>query len=174
MILKRTCEQTHPWLNFRLDLNRLSPDTWVALGEAVSKSEHVAGVPLAPQIAKRMHEIYLAKGVLATTAIEGNTLSEEEVRDYLDGKLKLPDSREYLGKEIENILRICNKLTRDVAESGKPPVLTVEKIKWMNAEALKGLSVDESVEPGKIRSHSVGVGRYRCAQIGRASCRERV
>jgi hypothetical protein len=53
-----------------------------------------------------MYKIYLAKGVQATTAIEGNTLSEGQVRQKIDGKLDLPPSKQYLGQEIENIIEI--------------------------------------------------------------------
>ncbi|MDE2875407.1 MAG: hypothetical protein OXU69_04990 [Gemmatimonadota bacterium] len=31
-----------------------------------------------------MHRLYLVKGARATTAIEGNTLSEEQIRAQLD------------------------------------------------------------------------------------------
>ena len=57
------------------------------LGEARSKCEHIAGVPLRPTVARELHQLYLAKGVLGTTAIEGNTLSEEQVRQLLEGQL---------------------------------------------------------------------------------------
>jgi hypothetical protein len=80
------------------------------LGEAASKCEHIAGVPLRPLVAHELHQLYLAKGVLGTTAIEGNTLSEEQVRQILKGELKLPPSKEYLQQEIENILQACNEI----------------------------------------------------------------
>ena len=67
----RTYERTHPWLSFELDLRRFTPEVWLLLGEARSKCEHLAGVPLRPDTARRLHLMYLAKGVLATTAIEG-------------------------------------------------------------------------------------------------------
>ena len=73
----RTYETTHPWLTFQLDLRKARPQLWMMLGEAQSKCEHIARVPLRPQIAQELHQVYLVKGVLATTAIEGNTLSEE-------------------------------------------------------------------------------------------------
>ncbi|MCC6745869.1 MAG: Fic family protein, partial [Acidobacteria bacterium] len=62
---------TYPWITFRLDLSELSTETWMLLGEARSKCEHIAGVPLKPAVAERLHRLYLAKGVHATTAIEG-------------------------------------------------------------------------------------------------------
>jgi hypothetical protein len=44
----RTYEPTHPWLIFQLDLRALPPELWLLLGEARSKCEHLAGVPLRP------------------------------------------------------------------------------------------------------------------------------
>ena len=78
------------------------------LGECKSKFEHIAGTPLQPDIAENLHYLYLAKGILGTTAIEGNTLSEEEALRFLDGKLSLPPSREYLAQELKNIEAACN------------------------------------------------------------------
>src|SRR5713101_2623730 len=83
---KRAFENTHPWLTFNADLRSAGPELWMMLGECQSKCEHLARYPLTPDIAHEIHTMYLAKGVLATTAIEGNTLSEDEVRQILDGK----------------------------------------------------------------------------------------
>ena len=73
------------------------------LGEAQSKCQHIAGVPLTPDAAERLYELYLAKGVHATTSIEGNTLSEDQVKQQIEGKLKLPRSQEYMATEVQNI-----------------------------------------------------------------------
>src|ERR1700730_5616991 len=78
-------EKTHPWISFSLDTRKTPGITWVALGEARSKCEHLAGVPLMPNVAKLLHEVYLAKGVHATAAIEGNTLSERQVLRRIKG-----------------------------------------------------------------------------------------
>ena len=159
---RRPYEASHPWLTFGLNINRFDPKLWLMLGEAASKCEHIAGVPLDPATAERLHQLYLAKGALATTAIEGNTLSEEEAREFLEGRLHLPPSREYLGQELTNVARACNELTLEIVSDGSHP-LDVAKLKWMNAQVLQDLAVDEDVVPGEIRKHSVVVGRYRCA-----------
>ncbi len=83
--ISRPYETSHPWINFRVDLNDLSHKTWLLLGEAESKCQHVAGVPLRPQVAKRLYMIYLSKGVHGTVSIEGNTLSQDEVRQRVLG-----------------------------------------------------------------------------------------
>ena len=89
----------------------------MALGEAASKCEHIAGVPLAPEVAKRVHQLYLAKGAAATTAIEGNSLSEEEVERLIDGSLVLPASQQYLADEVQNIIGIANDLAHGMSET---------------------------------------------------------
>jgi Fic family protein len=132
------------------------------LGEAASKCEHIAGVPLNPEAAAQIHRLYLTKGALATVAIEGNTLTEKEAQDYLDGTSQLPPSQQYLGKEIDNIIFACNFLTQQIAEHGAVP-MSVEQIKWMNEQILRELRLDEEVSPGKIRTYSVGVPGYRGA-----------
>ncbi len=88
--------------------------SWLLLGEAWSKTEHVAGVPLRPTVAQRLHQIYLSKGVHGTTSIEGNTLSEEEVLRQVQGDLDLPPSRRYLGDEVDNVVAACNQIVDDV------------------------------------------------------------
>src|SRR5437867_3089264 len=112
--MKTELSSKYPWLTFQIDLRQASPRFWINAGEAKSKCEHIAGVPLQPGTAKILHEIYVAKGVLATTAIEGNTLTEQEVRKYLDGQLKLPHSNEYLAKEVDNIVTACNVITAEL------------------------------------------------------------
>ncbi len=156
----RTYKETHSWLIFQIDLRLLEYQTWIALGEAQSKCEHISGVPLRPSIARQLHMVYLAKGVLATTAIEGNTLTEKEVLKHLEGKLKLPPSKEYLSKEIDNIIKACDKIATDILIRDRDE-LSFEKIKTYNEFVLKGLSLEESIVPGKIRTYSVGVGEYR-------------
>lgn len=56
------------------------------LGEARSKVDHLALALLKPEIAEQMHQVYLAKGVQATTAIEGNMLTEEQVAEIISGR----------------------------------------------------------------------------------------
>ena len=93
----RKYETTHPWLqSFETDyLVRVPPRIWMTLGEIKAKCEHLTGIPLMRQTAHELYQVYLARGVLGTTAIEGNTLSEEDVRAHMEGKLKLPESKEY-------------------------------------------------------------------------------
>lgn len=160
--LQRTYEGTHPWLSYTLDLSSASYRVWMCLGEATSKCEHIAEVPLQPAYAARLHQILLAKGVRATTAIEGNTLSQEEVEKRIEGKHDLPPSKEYLGQEVDNILQATNMILKHI-DDDKMGVLSTERIKEYNRVVLEKLSLTEGVIPGEIRSHDVVVGGYRGA-----------
>ncbi len=157
----RQYEESHPWLRFELDLRGVDYRLWMLLGEARSKCEHIASVPLRPDVAQELHSLYMAKGAFATTAIEGNTLTEEQVREHLAGKLKLPPSKEYLAREIDNIIEVFNLVTaRCAAGNGR---LSPEIIGDYNARVLQNLELDEGVVPGEVRGHSVVVMRYRGA-----------
>jgi Fic family protein len=159
----REYEKTHPWITFRIDLRELDPETWLLLGEAASKCQHVAGVPLRPEVAQKLHEVYLSKGAHGTTSIEGNTLSEQEVLEQVQGTAKpLPSSSKYLQVEVQNVLNAFNVILGDM-RAGRPLDLTPERITSFNRLVLDDLDLDEGVKPGGIRRHSVLVGRYRGA-----------
>ncbi|MFO1464156.1 MAG: Fic family protein [bacterium] len=135
---------------------------WLLLGEAASKCEHIAGVPLRPGTAEQLHRLYLAKGAAATTAIEGNSLTESEVLKYLEGRLKLPPSKEYLTQEIDNIVSAFNHIGRQIQNNDL--ILTSEKIREYNRLVLANLPLGKDIFAGELRTHSVVVGNvYRGA-----------
>ncbi len=161
--IKRQYTSTHPWLKFEVNLRPAPPSLWIMLGECQSKCEHLAGTPLRPDVDKELHAIYLAKGVAATAAIEGNTLSEEQVRQQIEGKLTVPPSKEYLAQETENILTGCNQLLRELKQ-GDIPALDCDRIRMFNAVLLNKLELgDDQAKAGEFRKHSVGVMDYRGA-----------
>jgi Fic family protein len=159
---RRTFEETHPWIDFRLDLRDAGPELWMLLGEASSKVQHIASSLLRPDRADEMNAVYLAKGVLGTTAIEGNTLSEKEIRELVEGELELPPSQEYLRQAADNIIAAYNQIKDDLL-SGVSPPLDPSVLAEYNCAVLRDLPLDEDVVPGKIPDHSVVAGRYRAA-----------
>lgn len=159
---KLTYKTTHPWITFRVDLRQFDHTFWMLVGAAKSKCEHINGAPIQPGTARELLSVYLAKGAHGTTSIEGNTLSEEQVRQLLDGDLKLPQSQQYLAKEVENIVAACNKIADDV-RAGRSRELTPDRVKEFNRSVLDGLELEDEVTPGVCRRHTVGVLRYKGA-----------
>ncbi|MFA5098447.1 MAG: Fic family protein [Candidatus Margulisiibacteriota bacterium] len=152
--------ERYPWLTFSIDIRRLSFQTWIQLGECLSKCDHIERIPLTPGVSKEMHRVYLAKGVFATTSIEGNTLSEEDVRLRIDDKLKLPPSKEYLGQEVGNILKLCDEVSKDILNTGHFD-LSIDKICFFNRIILDKVPSPDCVTPGKIRHYPVVAGQYK-------------
>ncbi|SKA94894.1 Fic family protein [Prosthecobacter debontii] len=159
----RKYEQTHPWLKFHIRLWEIGHEFWLHLGEAVSKCEHLSKVPLRPATAQLLHQVYMAKGAAATTAIEGNTLSEEEVLRAVEGRLEVAPSREYLKQEVDNVIAAFMRISSQISSQTLPP-LSVSLMKQFNAQVLQDVPKEEWVVPGEYRDRSVIVGRvYRGA-----------
>ena len=161
---RRTCETSHPWISFTVDLRAAPANLWMLLGQAVALCRHIGSAALPPGNARDMQKLYLVKGVQATTAIEGNTLSADQIRARIDGQLDLPLSQEYLGKEVDNVARACSAIAHGIIRD-EPLRLSPEWIAECNRQVLRGLDehLEDGVIPGEIPLHAVGVGRYRGA-----------
>jgi len=122
-----------------------------------------------------MHQLFLAKGALATTAIEGNTLTEEDALRIVENRLELPKSKEYLAREIQNVVDACHRITSELDDSTAE--LSVKRILDFNRAVLSGLPVEPHVVPGRIREYGVEVGKYsgaphpECAHLLDRMCR---
>ena len=154
---------THPWITFELDLRRLPTRAWLLLGEAMSKCQHIADSLLKPEAGQQLLQLFLAKGAHATTAIEGNTLSEEDALKAVQGRLELPRSQQYLQQEIENVIDAANEIKNGLTRHEATAVITRQLTEYYNAKVLRNLPLDDGVVPGVIRNYSVGVARYRGA-----------
>ena len=155
----RSYLDSHAWITFQADLSRVSPSFFESVGEARSKCKHLAMAPMPPRLAREMHSLYLAKGAHATTAIEGNTLSEEQVKRVIAGDLELPPSQEYLQREVENIVDACGWIEEAIAVGGRFEV-SVDLLRALNAKVLDGLDHGDWVQPGSFRRRAVGVAAY--------------
>lgn len=139
-------------------------DFWMLLGESRSKVDHLSLSLLKPEVAEEMHQVYLVKGAQATTAIEGNQLTEEQVAEIVAGSAEPgPPSQEYQRREVENILTAFNRIKDDLLAGGSAD-LTVEDVRQFDRDVLAGLEEDD-VRPGEIPGvrSAVVVGPYRGA-----------
>lgn len=156
----RTYNRTHPWIRFDYRLASVPATTWILLGQAQAKCEYISRSPADPEFAKQFYNIYLAKGALATTAIEGNTLTEEQVHQIVLAKQpSIPPSQQYMEQQIDNVVEAFNTILDNIINR-KAPVYTTALISAYNRTVLKELPLDDEVVPGAIRQHQVTVGRY--------------
>lgn len=164
MLNDRKYLRTHPWISFRHRLERADPRYWLLLGEATTRCDQTSQAILPPEAAKKLHQVSMIKGAQATTAIEGNTLSEEQIASHLEGSLVLPKSQEYLRIEVSNALMAFNQIFKDI-KGNELPLMTQNWICKANRQLLAGLEehLEEGVVPGELRRYPVGVFRYKGA-----------
>jgi Fic family protein len=156
----------YPFLSFDFNSESLPPSTWALLGECSSKIEHVLGTPLREDIAKHLNSVFMIRGAHGTTAIEGNTLSEKQVKRIVEGKtIDLPPTQEYLEREVANVLKSYRTIISQLHQ-GVPFHVTPEELKKLNQMVLDGLECEKDVVPGEYRLWRVGVNDYRCPQGG--------
>ena len=164
---ERTYLRTHPWIKFAVDVNDCPETFWGLLGEIKSKCEQVANALLPPDIREKMLLVYLARGIHATTAIEGNTLSEGDVLDVIAQRDTIPPSQEYQKIEVQNIIDACNWIGDEIFDGGHPVELSTDLIKKFNRKVLQDLPLeDPRIVPGEIFPHQVMVANYKGAPRG--------
>ena len=102
----------------------------------------------------------MRKGAQATTAIEGNTLSIEEIQDIQEGK-KLQPSKEYQEIEVKNILDSYYELLKEVTLQKRDEIISDNLIRRFHLMVGKNLGDALEAIPGKFRQNNVTVGSYR-------------
>jgi Fic family protein len=107
-----------------------------------------------------MLTLSLIKGAQATTAIEGNTLSEEEIKKIEEG-WRLPPSKEYLQVEVKNIINAFNALLKEVIAENRVREISPELIMEFHHRIGQNLGEHFDAVPGKFRGDSRVVGPYR-------------
>ena len=132
------------------------------LGEARAICEQITSTPLKPGVVEHLNEVALIKGALATTAIEGNTLNEEQVAGIYRGEYTAPPSREYQEREVRNVLDALTKIDAQATNGSLAPV-TADLICDYNFQVLNTTEHAPDAAPGEFRDHSVMAGRYRGA-----------
>lgn len=158
----RQYEQTHRWLTFAFDPKSLGDIAWAHLGEAYSKTQHLIGTPLQPALAMHLSEVFLRRGALASAAIEGNTLNEDQVEEIVVHNKSMPESQRYQEQEVRNVIEALREVREQTTKDGHFR-LDPEWILHKHAVLLKDLELEDHVVPGELRTVQVGVGTYKGA-----------
>lgn len=137
----------------------ITPSSAYMLGECHAFVHALTDIPLKPEYRERLLSVSLRKGAQATTAIEGNTLSEEEIEKIQEG-WSLPPSKEYLQTEVNNILEAFNKLLHEIVIEDKVKIITPELIKNFHSMIGKNLGNHFDAIPGRFREDRRHVGPY--------------
>jgi len=130
------------------------------LGQCDALVQAISNIPLKPQNRDKLLQVALIKGAQATTAIEGNTLSEEEIERIQEGG-KLPPSKEYQEIEVRNIIEAFNLLFREIVIENEVRIITPDLIREFHKMISKNLGEHIDAMPGKFREDNRIVGTYR-------------
>lgn len=160
--MKKNYKQSHPWIDFNLNIKQFPDNFWFDLGECISKFDHLNRTAMSGDLQSYIYRLYLTKGAAATTAIEGNTLTEEEVKNILDGNFQTP-LEDFQSQEIQikNVLALYEKIVSDYRQQASLVPLTFDKLNEFQYKILKDLPIEGNI--GRIRERSVVVAGYRGA-----------
>ena len=159
-IMDRKLNREYPHLQFRRHWG-LSQKSLLLLGQCEAYIRAINNTPILPHHYKSLMNLALIKGAQSTTAIEGNTLSEDEIRKVMDGH-KLPPSREYQEIEVRNIITAFNVLLNEIVYDKTDHYISVELLKWFHEMVGKDLGEYFKAIPGQFRNGDVVVGTYFC------------
>jgi Fic family protein len=158
--MEQELQRDDPHLLFRKHWE-LPDSAWLLVGQCEAYVRSIINTPILPHHYEKLMNVALLKGAQATTAIEGNTLSDEEIRKLMEGQ-KLPPSKEYQEIEVKNILTALNELLTEVVEENTGNLITVELIRRFHKMVGKDLGDHFAAIPGELRNNEVVVGIYRC------------
>lgn len=140
----------------------LSQKSLLYLGQCEAYVRAINNTPVLPHHYTQLMNVALMKGAQATTAIEGNTLSDEEVKKILEKKQELPPSKAYQGIEVANILEAFNVLLHEILDDKKEHFVSCELLLRFHKLVGKDLGEHFNAIPGQLRNNDVVVGSYRC------------
>jgi Fic family protein len=129
------------------------------LGQCYAYIQAIKKAPIRPDYLNRLLRVFLNKGALATTAIEGNTLSESDLESIQKG-IDLPPSKKYLQQEVQNILDAFNAIFQDLSDPAleTKAAVSAELIKSFHAMVGKNIGETFAATPGIFRTGNVVVG----------------
>lgn len=154
-----TLQDLYPHLPFKRNWE-VTGELSYLLGECVAYVRVLRETPLLPNEHGRLLLVSLRKGALATTAIEGNTLSEKDLELILDKNQNLPESKQYLQTEVENIIDAMNKIKEDLM-AGNDSLIDSDLICKFHRLITKNLGEYADCVPGQFREDNRTVGGYR-------------
>ena len=139
----------------------LSHESLYLLGACDAMVDAICQVPMQPEHRQRLLKVSLVKGARATTAIEGNTLTDAEVERVSEGK-SLAQSKQYQEREVRNVLDAMNEILTAVADDGRSNLISPELIKGFHHAVGKELGEHFDAIPGRFRTDERVVGPYKC------------
>ncbi len=117
--------------------------------------ESIKYIPILPNMASQIEEELIKKSIFSTAAIEGNSLTQEDVDKIVENK-KINFSKERFVKEIQNLKTAYNNI-KDINVLDNKIQITQDLIKNYHKIVTNGLESETNI-PGQYRNTKVIVG----------------
>ena len=117
--------------------------------------ESIKYIPILPNMASQIEEELIKKSIFSTAAIEGNSLTQEDVDKIVENK-KINFSKERFVKEIQNLKTAYNNI-KDINVLDTKIQITQDLIKNYHKIITDGLESETNI-PGQYRNTKVIVG----------------
>jgi Fic family protein len=150
----------YPHLRFARNWD-LTAHAMYELGQCDALVRAISNTPILPVYYSELLALSLSKGAQATTAIEGNTLTDDEIARVARGQ-SLPPSKGYQEKEVKNILDAYNAILALAVGDGIEQRITPELLLHFHKMIGKDLGEHFDAVPGQLRTDTRFVGPYRC------------
>ncbi|MCY3883734.1 MAG: Fic family protein [Gammaproteobacteria bacterium] len=118
----------------------------------------------------KLNRLNRIRAIHGTTAIEGNLMSENQVRDFLEGASSASDSDKTLSMDqlqVQNAKR-AQEWIRERSQSRHGTALRLEDLLHLHKLVTEGERILENV-PGKLRTRSVIVGSEELGGVHRGA-----
>ena len=157
------------WNRFRFDYRLRLDDLRSDLIRIEAYKEAAINLVLPPDWRTQLDRLNRVRAVHGTTALEGNPLSETEVRHQLDllAEQQDPHQSRPAYVQVRNAGRAQDWVRERFASQGTPPLSAVDVL-HMHALVTEG-SDERDNAPGRLRTHSVVVGTEALGGVHRGA-----
>ena len=157
------------WDRFRFDYRLRLDDLRADLIRIEAYKEAAINLVLPPDWRMQLDRLNRVRAVHGTTALEGNPLSETEVRHQLDllAERQDPHQSRPAYVQVRNAGRAQDWVRERFAPQGTPPLSAVDVLR-MHALVTEG-SDERDNAPGRLRTHSVVVGTEALGGVHRGA-----
>lgn len=132
----------------------ISPRTRYQLGQCAELAAAIRAAPLPPETGRRLVDAALARGALATTAMEGSPPDDDDAARAMGGR-SLPDGQEAWAREVTNVTNATVALLDEIA-AGEIRTVDASLLRRVHAMVGDGLRDRPAATPGRFRTGSAG------------------
>lgn len=146
---------THPWLTFTADPKSAPPQFWLLLGEAQARCFQISAAPVRPSVAREIGRTRTARGILASAAIAGSTITDDDANRRLEGRLDLAPAQQSHLRDFDNLAAACAGAVAGATRGDTPP-LAPAHLQALNRAVLAGAGAAPGALPGSWRTEAAG------------------